>query len=56
MQDKTQHLSDTQAEQLISADWGCLLNINGALEYQGRPLQGIHLASFLLNRLEERHA
>lgn len=56
VQDKTQHLSDTRAEQLISADWGCLLNINGALEYQGRTLKGMHLASFLLSRLEGRHA
>lgn len=56
VQDKTQHLAETQAAELISADWGCLLNINGALEYQGKELQGTHLASFLLNRLEGTHA
>lgn len=52
VQDKTQHLAETKAAQLISADWGCLLNINGALEYQEKDLQGTHLATFLLNRLE----
>ena len=50
--DKTQHLNNTHAEQLISADWGCLLNINGAQQYQGNSLRGIHLASFLINRVE----
>lgn len=52
VKDKTQHLNNTQAEQLISADWGCLLNINGAQQYQGKDLQGIHLATFLMSRLE----
>ncbi|WP_064604846.1 (Fe-S)-binding protein [Photobacterium sp. J15] len=50
VEDKTRHLSDTNAEQLVSADWGCLLNINGALEYQGKTMRGRHLASFLLER------
>ncbi|MGF1714498.1 (Fe-S)-binding protein [Photobacterium chitinilyticum] len=50
VEDKTHHLSNTQAEELVSADWGCLLNINGALEYQGKPMRGRHLASFLLER------
>jgi L-lactate dehydrogenase complex protein LldE len=48
VEDKTRHLSDTQASDLVSADWGCLLNINGAMEYQGNPMRGRHLASFLL--------
>ncbi|WP_299020200.1 (Fe-S)-binding protein [uncultured Photobacterium sp.] len=50
VEDKTRHLSDTKADQLVSADWGCLLNINGALEYQGKSMHGRHLASFLLER------
>jgi len=52
VEDKTHHLTQTHAETLVSADWGCLLNINGALEYQGKPLQGRHLASFLLERTQ----
>ncbi|MBD0786358.1 (Fe-S)-binding protein [Vibrio sp. Y2-5] len=50
VEDKTHHISQTEADTLISADWGCLLNINGALQYQGKALQGRHLASFLLER------
>ncbi|WP_249199400.1 (Fe-S)-binding protein [Photobacterium sp. GJ3] len=50
VEDKTRHLSDAHADHLVSADWGCLLNINGALSYQDNPLQGQHLASFLLSR------
>lgn len=50
VEDKTHHITQTNAETLVSADWGCLLNINGALQYQGKALQGRHLASFLLER------
>ncbi|MGF1764013.1 (Fe-S)-binding protein [Aliivibrio kagoshimensis] len=50
VEDKTKHLSKTHAAKLLSADWGCLLNINGSMEYQGTPMRGSHLASFLLER------
>lgn len=50
VEDKTRHLAKTNAAVLVSADWGCLLNINGAFEYQGQSMQGRHLASFLLER------
>ncbi|USD67210.1 (Fe-S)-binding protein [Vibrio sp. SCSIO 43136] len=50
VEDKTKHLVATQAEYLVSADWGCLLNINGALDYQGHTWKGRHIASFLLER------
>ena len=53
VEDKTHHLSNTKADELVSADWGCLLNINGSLEYQGKPMKGRHLASFLLERTGE---
>ncbi|WP_428774461.1 (Fe-S)-binding protein [Vibrio sp.] len=52
VEDKTQHICDTQSDTLVSADWGCMLNINGALEYQGKALRGRHLASFLLQRTQ----
>jgi len=50
VEDKTRHIEASQADLLVSADWGCLLNINGAFEYQGKPIQGRHLASFILER------
>ncbi|MEI8593425.1 (Fe-S)-binding protein [Photobacterium sp. Hal280] len=55
VEDKTRQLCATAADHLISADWGCLLNINGALSYQGKSLQGRHLASFLLERTGGHH-
>lgn len=48
--DKTRHLLATDAVRYISADWGCMLNINGALEYQQASLRGEHIASYLLKR------
>lgn len=48
--DKTRALQETGAAQVVSADCGCLLNINGAFEKQNAPLRGQHLASFLWQR------
>ena len=38
------------AAEVVSADCGCLLNINGCFVKQGDALRGEHLASFLLRR------
>ncbi|MEZ8144820.1 (Fe-S)-binding protein [Enterovibrio norvegicus] len=54
--DKTRHILNTGAEQLVSADWGCMLNINGALEYQRQPFKGKHIARFLAERLKSHEA
>ncbi|HHW64654.1 MAG TPA: (Fe-S)-binding protein [Rhodocyclaceae bacterium] len=48
--DKTAALRDSGASEVVSADCGCLLNINGCFEKQGDALRGEHLASFLLRR------
>ena len=48
--DKTRALQDSGAEQMLTADCGCLMNINGALEKQHATLRGQHLASFLWQR------
>ncbi|MCT8962215.1 (Fe-S)-binding protein [Pseudomonas sp. Y39-6] len=48
--DKTRALQDSGAHQVLSADCGCLMNINGALEKQQAALRGQHLASFLWQR------
>jgi L-lactate dehydrogenase complex protein LldE len=44
--DKADALEATGAATLISADGGCLLNLNGTLEKRGSPLRGQHIASF----------
>ena len=50
VRDKTAALKDSGAATVVSADCGCLLNINGAFEKQYDRLRGEHLASFLLRR------
>jgi L-lactate dehydrogenase complex protein LldE len=54
--DKVDALKETGAETFISADCGCLLNLNHTLQKRGEILQGQHLASFLWQRTngEER--
>ncbi|MDP2559673.1 (Fe-S)-binding protein [Psychrobium sp. 1_MG-2023] len=52
--DKSQHLAETGVVRYVSADWGCMMNINGALEYQGKSLRGEHIASYLLNRTQTK--
>lgn len=48
--DKTRALRESGAAQMVTADGGCLLNINGALDKQGHAFRGQHLASFLWQR------
>jgi L-lactate dehydrogenase complex protein LldE len=55
VQDKTTHLRNTGATQVISQDCGCLMNIGGAFEYQAKhqhqkPLSTQHIAEFLWER------
>ena len=52
--DKTQSLLTSGAQQVVSADCGCLLNINGAFAKQNIPLLGQHLASFLWQRTQTK--
>ncbi|WP_461537229.1 (Fe-S)-binding protein [Spongorhabdus nitratireducens] len=54
--DKVTAITDTRADRLISADYGCLMNINGALEFQQHKIRGEHLASYLWERTTgEKH-
>lgn len=48
--DKVCALLATGADTLVSADAGCLANLNGTLGKQGAGLQGEHLATFLARR------
>jgi len=50
--EKADTLVATGADTLVSADCGCLLNINGTLEKRGDRLHGQHIATFLRDRLE----
>ncbi|USH03991.1 (Fe-S)-binding protein [Grimontia kaedaensis] len=48
--DKSNSLKNTGGVEFVSADWGCMLNINGALEYKGETFKGKHIARFLAER------
>ena len=50
--DKVDALKETGAEGFISADCGCMLNLNHTLQKRGDTFQGKHLATFLRERLE----
>ncbi len=49
--DKVDALKETGAEAFISADCGCMLNLNHTLQKRGDSFQGKHLATFLRERL-----
>lgn len=48
--DKVDALQETGATTFMSADCGCMLNLNHTLQKRGGGLQGQHLASFLWQR------
>ncbi|KAF0162973.1 MAG: hypothetical protein FD157_3491 [Rhodocyclaceae bacterium] len=50
--DKVDALEATAATRMVSADGGCLLNLNGTLQKRGSALRGEHLASFLWQRTQ----
>jgi len=50
--DKTDSLLDIDVVRYISADNGCMLNINGSLEYKKENLRGEHISSYLLSRVD----
>lgn len=51
VKDKTRSLMDSGAVEMVTADGGCLMNINGSLEKQRESFRGRHLASFLWERI-----
>jgi len=53
VKDKTKNLLNADVVRYVSADWGCMTNIDGALEYQKKTLRGEHIASYLLKRTKK---
>ncbi|MEB1808062.1 MAG: (Fe-S)-binding protein [Bacillaceae bacterium] len=45
--EKIDHIEETEAEVLIGADCGCLMNIGGRIERQGKPIKVMHIAQVL---------
>ncbi|MDA8352972.1 MAG: (Fe-S)-binding protein [Firmicutes bacterium] len=49
---KVNHIEETDAEVLIGADAGCLMNIGGRLKRQGKPVKVMHIAQVLNHKQE----
>lgn len=45
--EKAKHVVATEAEVLVGTDMGCLMNIEGRLNKEGRPIRVMHLAQLL---------
>lgn len=48
--EKVQHVEETEAEYLIGADCGCIMNIGGRIERKGIPIKVLHIAEVLNSR------
>ncbi|UII57159.1 (Fe-S)-binding protein [Cytobacillus spongiae] len=48
--EKVQHVEETEADYLIGADAGCLMNIGGRIERKGKPIKVLHIAEVLNSR------
>ncbi|MCM3765526.1 (Fe-S)-binding protein [Neobacillus niacini] len=48
--EKVRHVEETEAEYLIGADAGCLMNIGGRIQRQGKPIRVLHIAEVLNSR------
>lgn len=45
--EKVQNVEETGADILIGADAGCLINIGGRIDRQGKPIKVMHIAEVL---------
>jgi len=43
-------VEETDAEYLIGADAGCLMNIGGRIDRKGKPIKVLHIAEVLNSR------
>lgn len=51
VRDKVAAINGCGAQSLVTGDCGCMMNITGHSQQVGCPIQGQHLASFLLERI-----
>jgi L-lactate dehydrogenase complex protein LldE len=51
--EKVRHVEETGTEVLISADPGCMMNIQGRMNRHGKPIEVKHIAQILNVRAEE---
>lgn len=48
--EKIQCIEQVEADYLIGADCGCLMNIGGRIERKGKPIRVMHIAEVLNSR------
>lgn len=48
--EKIFHIEETEADVLIGADYGCLMNIGGRINRLGKPIKIMHIAEILTSR------
>lgn len=48
--EKVQHVKETNADYLVGADCGCLMNIGGRMDRVGVPIKVLHIAEVLNSR------
>ncbi|MBO0993522.1 (Fe-S)-binding protein [Bacillus sp. SD088] len=48
--EKVQHVEETEADVLIGADCGCLMNIGGRIDRKEKPIKVLHIAEILNSR------
>ena len=53
VQEKADHVVETEAEYLVGGDMACLMNIGGRLSREGRNVKVVHLAEILNHSLNE---
>ncbi|BAU26702.1 L-lactate dehydrogenase complex protein LldE [Aneurinibacillus soli] len=47
VEEKANHVLETDAEVLVGMDMGCLMNISGRLSREGKPVRVMHIAELL---------
>jgi len=47
LEDKVRHIIDAQADTVVAADMGCLMNIDGVLRRRNLPIRARHIAQML---------
>jgi L-lactate dehydrogenase complex protein LldE len=54
VEEKAQHVVETEAEVLVGMDMGCLMNIGGRLRYEDKPVRVMHIAELLYEGMKQK--
>ncbi|WP_040983095.1 (Fe-S)-binding protein [Oceanobacillus jeddahense] len=54
VKEKSQHVSETEAEYLVGGDMGCLMNIGGRMRREGKNVKVMHITEILNTHAKEQ--